>query len=108
MDLTSASPVPNLAPLVAGGSSKPSSESLPKAADPIHKSAQEFESMLLGVMLEPMFSGVKADSLFGGGQAEKVYQSLLVQEYAKSISANGGIGIADAVYKEMLKMQEHQ
>lgn len=106
MDITSASPAPNLTAPLAGGNSKPSSFGLPKPVDPIRKSAQEFESMLLGIMLEPMFSGIESDALFGGGHGEKVFQSLLIQEYAKSISANGGIGIADAVYKEMLKMQE--
>jgi len=70
------------------------------------ESAKEFEAMVLATMLEPMFAGIKADGLFGGGQSEKIYRSMLVQEYAKSISSKGGIGLADSVHREMLKMQE--
>ncbi|NQV20900.1 MAG: rod-binding protein [Rhodospirillales bacterium] len=74
--------------------------------DPAREAAKEFEAMILGVMLEPMFQGIKSDGPLGGGQSEKVFRSMLIQEYAKSISNSGGIGVADAVYTEMLKMQE--
>ena len=75
-------------------------------ADQSLAAAREFEAMVIATMLEPMFAGIKADNLFGGGQSEKIYQSMLIQEYAKSMSANGGIGLADSVHREMLKMQE--
>ena len=84
-----------------------------QAVNPAHvaarETAQEFESMVLGLMLEPMFSGLKTDGPFGGGSSENIYRSMLIQEYAKSIGASGGVGIADSVYKEILKLQElHQ
>lgn len=70
------------------------------------KAAKEFESSFLTTMLEQMWTGVEAEAPFGGGNAEKVYRSMVVGEYAKSISAAGGIGIADHVYREILKAQE--
>jgi Rod binding domain-containing protein len=70
------------------------------------KAAKEFESSFLTNMLEQMWTGVEAEAPFGGGHAEKVYRSMMVGEYAKSISAAGGIGIADHIYRELLIAQE--
>lgn len=70
------------------------------------KAAKEFESSFLSAMLEQMFTGLEAEAPFGGGHSEKVYRSMMVGEYAKSISASGGIGIADHVYREILSAQE--
>ena len=70
------------------------------------KTAQEFETSFLTTMLEQMWTGIEAEAPFGGGHAEKVYRSMIVGEYAKSISASGGIGMADHVYREILSAQE--
>jgi Rod binding domain-containing protein len=67
--------------------------------------AEKFESVFIEQMLQHMFEGIKTDGMFGGGQSEKVYRSMLNQYYADAISKRGGIGIADAVYSEILKMQ---
>jgi len=57
-------------------------------------------------VLDQMFAGVPTDGRFGGGSAEGVYRDLLNQEYAKVLSRSGGLGVADAVYREILKLQE--
>ena len=77
-----------------------------QSKDAALKAAKEFESVFLTNMLEGMFEGVKTDGPFGGGHSEKVYRSLMVGEYAKEMSANGGLGIADQVYRELLAIQE--
>ena len=74
----------------------------------IRKTAEDFEAVFLGQMLKPMFEGIETDGIFGGGQAEKMYRDLMVDEYGKAIAKSGGIGLADAVMREMLKMQEVQ
>lgn len=76
------------------------------APDKARQAAGEFEQFFLAQMLEHMFSGVPTDGAFGGGHAEGIYRSLLNTEYAKVISQGGGIGIADAVYREILMLQE--
>jgi Rod binding domain-containing protein len=53
-----------------------------------------------------MMSGIKTDGPFGGGQGEKVFRSILVQEYGKEAASQGNFGIADAVRQQLLKMQE--
>jgi len=70
--------------------------------------AENFEAFFLSQSMDSMFQGINSDSLFGGGQSENVYRSLLNQEYAKVAAKSGGIGIADAVQREILRMQEAQ
>ena len=70
--------------------------------------AEQFESVFLAQMFAPMFETVETDSLFGGGPGERVYRSLLVEEYGKAIARAGGVGIADQVEREILKLQEVQ
>lgn len=69
------------------------------------RAAEDFESVFVSQMMEPMFQGLKTDGMFGGGSGEGVFRSLMIQEVGKEIAAGGGIGIADAVYGEMLRMQ---
>ena len=70
------------------------------------KAAEEFEAVFLTTMLEGMFTGLKADAPFGGGSSEKTYRSLLVSEYAKQISQNGGLGLAGQITRELIALQE--
>lgn len=72
------------------------------------KVAREFEAVFLGQMLNHMFSGIETNGLTGGGEGEKMFRSMQIEEYAKGLSKNGGIGIAAAVKREMLRMQETQ
>jgi len=70
------------------------------------KAAQDFEAMFIAQMLKPMFQGLSTEGMFGGGKGEEMYRSLLVEEYGKTIAKAGGVGIADQVKAEMLKLQE--
>ena len=72
----------------------------------VRRAAEEFEASFLAQMLQPMFQGLSTDGPFGGGQPEGVFRSLLVDEYARGMARAGGIGIAQAVGDELLKMQE--
>jgi len=70
------------------------------------EAAESFESFFLARMLDTMFSGIKTDGLFGGGNAENIYRSMMNQEYGRLMVRAGGIGIADAVEREILMLQE--
>ena len=67
--------------------------------------AQQFERMFITEMLQPMFSGVETNGPFGGGQGEEVFRPMLLDQYADAVAKGGGIGIADAVMKEILRLQ---
>ena len=87
--------------------------SMPQAGQPggmreahARKVAQDFESFFISSMLESMSSGIEVDPMFGGGPGEEVYRSLLNQEYARTFAKAGGVGVADSVYREMMRAQE--
>jgi Rod binding domain-containing protein len=71
----------------------------------IRETAQKFESSFLSVMMQSMTAGMKTPEVGGGGTGEDMFKSLLSEEMAKQVSRAGGIGVAAAVQKEMLKMQ---
>ncbi len=76
--------------------------------DQLRKVSEEFEAVFVSQMLQPMFANLGAEKPFGGGSSEAMWRSLQVEEYGKAIVKSGGIGVADSVFREMLKMQEVQ
>jgi flagellar protein FlgJ len=71
------------------------------------KTAQDFESMFLEQTFDRLFASGGAEGPMGdNGTGGEVYRSMLVKEYAGSVAKSGGVGIADQVYAEMLKLQE--
>lgn len=75
--------------------------------DKTRKTAQDFEAMALGEMLQPMFDTVDNSAApFGGGNAEKQFRSMQVLELGKEVARSGGVGIAHQVYGRMKEMQE--
>ncbi|MBL8573854.1 MAG: rod-binding protein [Hyphomicrobiaceae bacterium] len=78
----------------------------PALAQRMRKQATDFEQSFLNTMLQEMFTDVPVDGLTGGGHAEEQWRGLLIDEYAKTMSGRGGVGVADMVYSEMLRLQE--
>jgi peptidoglycan hydrolase FlgJ len=67
--------------------------------------SQQFESMFLNAMFQQMNTATDGDGPFGGSGALKVWRSMLTDQYASSFAKTGGIGIASAVYTQLLKQQ---
>ena len=72
----------------------------------IDQASQDFESMFLSQMLEQMFGDSLGTESFGDEETHEIYKGLMVDEYGKIITKNGGIGIAGFVKQELLKLQE--
>ena len=72
----------------------------------MRETAQDFEAVFLGQMLQPMFEGINVEEPFGGGSGEEMWRAMQVEEYGKALAKNGGIGLADNVMREMMRMQE--
>jgi len=101
-------PAPHLASLQVEGAAltgaRPdTAESLEERA---RKKGEEFEALFLSELLAPVFENLESEGMFGAGHSEEIYRSLLVDEYGKAIAKNGGIGVAEAVQREILKLQE--
>ena len=71
----------------------------------IKDAAQAFEAQLLSQMMQPMFEGLSTSKPFGGGEGEGTFRSFLLDAIGKQMARSGGVGIAQPVMREMLKMQ---
>ncbi|MBR0656185.1 rod-binding protein [Plastoroseomonas arctica] len=73
----------------------------------LRETARQFEAQMLGQMLQPIFATTDASrSRFGGGAGEAQWRPMMVDAYAQAASRRGGFGIADAVYRHMLRVQD--
>ena len=80
---------------------------IPNANTSAWRAAQDFETQFISTMTQSMFEGITTDGPFDGGQGESVFRSMLIEQYSKEMTRAGGIGLADQVYREILKLQEH-
>ncbi len=69
------------------------------------ETAESFEATFLSQMLGVMFQGVETAAPFGGGQGEQAFRSFMTDAMARSVARGGGIGLSDAIQREMLRMQ---
>jgi Rod binding domain-containing protein len=70
------------------------------------RAAEEFESVFLAQFIETMYQGIATDGFFGGGKGEEMFRSMLLEKHAQGMARSGGIGLADAVYAEIIRLQE--
>lgn len=71
----------------------------------IREAAEQFEAQFLSVMLQPMFEGTEPEGMFGGGAGETMFRSLMTEAMGKQMVKSGGVGLADTVQREILKLQ---
>lgn len=74
--------------------------------DAVRKTAEEFEAQFLSQMMGHMFNGISSGEAFGGGHAEEIWRDFYVDEMSKSFAQKGGIGLADSIERQLLKLQE--
>jgi Rod binding domain-containing protein len=103
-----ASPAINSYAIEQAQASRAQLDKLGQPKDNPRKTAQDFESFFLTQVFEFMSTGIKTDGPMGGGQAEAKWRSFLNDQYGREMAKGRGIGIADMVYGQMLKMQEAQ
>ncbi|MDF2235601.1 rod-binding protein [Albimonas sp. CAU 1670] len=64
--------------------------------------AVEFESMFLAEMLTAAGLGRPPEG-FGGGVGEQAFAGLLVREQARLWAERGGIGLAESIYRSLVR-----
>ncbi|TCZ59922.1 rod-binding protein [Roseicella aquatilis] len=80
----------------------------PAAALPrLRQAARDFEAQAFGQLLQPLFTAADPSrSPFGGGMAEAQWRPMLVEAVARqAVQAGHGLGIADAVLRELMLRQ---
>jgi flagellar protein FlgJ len=89
-------------PAPAGPAAAPSGSARPEA---LREVAQEFEAIFLAQVLAHL-NPAPAGAGPGGSGDHGLLHTMFNEEIAKLISRSGGVGVADAVLNEMLKLQE--
>ncbi len=90
-------PTPPIAPT-------PAAEGRPVPED-VRRTAEEFEAVFLARMLQTVGKPLRGPGAAASG-SDDPWGSMLIDAYARMISRAGGIGIADTVVREMLRLQE--
>ncbi len=82
---------------------------LAQATPRMRQAAQAFEAQALSQLLSPIFATVDTSkTVMGGGQGESTWQPMMVDAMAKRIAAAGGLGLAQPVLREMIRMQANR
>ncbi|MCG6152435.1 rod-binding protein [Leptospira bandrabouensis] len=67
----------------------------------LYDASVEFESVFVKMMLKEMKNTIHKEKLIDGGYAEEIFEDMLYDEYAKNISQNESMGLAEEIYKQM-------
>jgi flagellar protein FlgJ len=78
----------------------------PRGDAAARRTAQDFEAQALGALLAPMFEGLDTKGPFTGGSGEAQWRPMLVDAIARDIARGPGLGIADAVLREINRLRE--
>lgn len=80
-----------------------------KAAEKSKKSSEEqklkeacdgFEEIFVHKMFQVMRSSSPKDGIMSGGRGEEIFQDMLDENYSKTITKNGSLGLSKVIYKD--------
>ncbi len=74
----------------------------------LRRACQEFESLFLAYLLKTMREANTEGGLFGEGLGGDIYESLFEAEVARKIAQNGGLGLADILYRNLAGQARQQ
>ncbi len=67
----------------------------------LYESCQELESVFLNKVLDSMRACISYSDLIDRDFATETYETMLFEEYAKTMSKTSSLGIADILYKQL-------
>ena len=88
----------NLDPVRA---SKPLGKPITPAQKALWSTCQDFESVMLGMVLKQMRSTVQTSDPLGKGMANQTYREMLDDEMGKQMARSNGIGLAEGIYRQL-------
>lgn len=73
----------------------------------LRKQAVDLEGVFLNTLMKEMFSSIKTDEAsFGGGFAEETWRGMQAEQFSNALAETGGIGLADQLMGDLLRLQE--
>jgi flagellar protein FlgJ len=93
--------VPGAASQVQGSGARIADTRAVDKTSPLYEQCREFESIFAKMLLKEMRNTVEKSGLIDGGWAENVFQDMLDDEYAQSMSKTANFGLADQLYRQL-------
>lgn len=67
----------------------------------LEKACEQFESLLLGMMIREMRATVPESGLLPESMAETLFTGMLDEQYAGEMAENGGMGLAGMIFNQL-------
>jgi peptidoglycan hydrolase FlgJ len=67
----------------------------------LYQAALDFESIFVKQMLDSMRKTVTKTGLIEGGMAEDIFEDMLYEKYATTMTRSAGFGLADQIYLQL-------
>ena len=72
----------------------------------IREASVQLEAIFLKMLYNDMWKTVPKDELFGDDNAMDIYRDMYHEELTKKMAMDGGIGLADFIYKQLTQTQK--
>ncbi len=79
----------------------------PKSSHEIQKAAQDFEAVLLNMVLKAMWKTIPESDLFEKNNATEIYEGLMHSSLSEEMASNGGLGIAKVLAQQLSREQKN-
>ncbi len=70
--------------------------------DKLKSACIDFETIFISKLLNGMRKTINKSGFIDGGIGEEIFTDMLYDEYAQTIAKQGGFGLADMIYKNIL------
>jgi flagellar protein FlgJ len=88
--------------------STPTQSRKDKDLESLRESSREFETLFVMEMYKAMRKAVPEGGLFEKSMATDMYQEMFDMEMAKQTASGPGIGVGEAMYKQMAELIENK
>jgi Rod binding domain-containing protein len=68
----------------------------------LKKSCQDFESILIGMMMREMESTVHEEKLFSGGKGAEIFKDMKIDAMAADIAKGNAFGLSSVLYDQLV------
>ena len=74
----------------------------------LRKAAEGFEAIFIRQILKSMRSTLTSGGMFGSGSVGEIYSDIMDNAISEKIAERGDMGLADIIYKQMVKSIESE
>ena len=79
----------------------------PKSSHELQKAAQDFEAVLLNMVLKAMWKTIPKSDLFEKNSSSEIYKGLMHSSLSEEMASNGGLGIAKVLAQQLSREQKN-